>query len=122
MRQQQRELDNLCNIQRQTLSQIEKGIVEVDENQKKQIRESRNRHKKELKLVVEERDSLERALDKEFNQYWGMVFKQGEENSRFGQQVQRYACLYTSRVSNFHRYSNFQYFRSPMDILPHDRD
>ena len=122
LRQQQRELDNLCNIQRQTLSQIEKGLVKANEHEKKQIRESRNRHKKELKLVVEERDALERALDKEFNQYWGMVFKQGEENSRFGQQVQRYACLYTSRVSNFHRYSNFQYFRSPTDILPHDRE
>ena len=35
-------------------------------------------------------------------------------------QVEEYACLYTSRVSNFLAYSPQQYFRSPRDLLPHE--
>ena len=48
-----------------------------------------------------------------FNPYWGLLFKEGNENTRFGEQVEQYACLYTSRVSNFLYYSPMQYFRSP---------
>ena len=43
--------------------------------------------------------------------YWGLTFKEGNENSRFGEQVEDYACLYTSRVSNF-------VFYSPDAVLP----
>ena len=42
------------------------------------------------------------------------------ENSRFGEQVEDYACVYTSRVSNFLAYSPLQYFRSPRDHMPHE--
>ena len=35
--------------------------------------------------------------------------------------MEQYACLYTSRVSNFLHYSPMQYFRSPRDLMPHER-
>lgn len=66
-------------------------------------------------------DVLEREIEHAFNPFWGPLFSAGTENSRFGQQVEDYACLYTSRVSNFLAYSPFQYFRSPRDHLPHER-
>jgi len=56
-----------------------------------------------------------------FNPYWGLMFKEGTENSRFGEQVEQYACIYTSRVSNLLAYSPMQYFRSPRDFMPHER-
>ena len=31
----------------------------------------------------------------------GQLFKAGHQNSRWAQQVQEYACLYTSHVTNF---------------------
>ena len=55
------------------------------------------------------------------NRYWGLLFKEGNENSRFGEQVEGYADLYTSRVSNFLAYSPMQYFRSPRAAMPHER-
>ncbi len=70
---------------------------------------------------TEEMDRLEADIDRTFNPYWGPLFKEGAENSRFGEQVEAYACLYTSRVSNFLAYSPLQYFRSPRDHLPHER-
>ena len=40
--------------------------------------------------------------------------------SRFGEQVEDYACVYTGRVSNFLAYSPLRYFRSPRDHMPHE--
>ena len=65
-------------------------------------------------------EKLEHDIDHGFNAWWGPMFKQGVENSRFGEQVEDYACLYTSRVSNFLAYSPLYYFRSPRDHMPHE--
>ena len=60
------------------------------------------------------------VIDRAFNPYWGAIFREGAENSRFGQQVEDYACVYTTRVSNFLAYSPLRYFRSPRDHMPHE--
>jgi HAD superfamily 5'-nucleotidase-like hydrolase len=65
--------------------------------------------------------ALDRSLEEGLNPYWGLTFKEGNENSRFGEQVEVYACLYTSRASNFVYYSPMQYFRSPRAVMPHER-
>ncbi len=64
---------------------------------------------------------LQRAVEEGFNPYWGLTFKEGNENSRFGEQIEDYACVYTSRVSNFVFYSPMQYFRSLRAAMPHER-
>jgi 5'-nucleotidase len=74
-----------------------------------------------LREATEIADSLEREVEEGFNPYWGLLFKEGSENSRFGEQVERYACLYTSRVSNFLYDSPLQYYRSPRDLMPHEQ-
>jgi hypothetical protein len=71
--------------------------------------------------VVERRDVLSAEVDNSFNPFWGSVFKEGAENSRFGRQVENYACVYTSRVSNFLFYSPHQYFRAPRHWMPHEK-
>jgi hypothetical protein len=73
-----------------------------------------------LKAAVEELQRLEVEVDHDFNPYWGAIFREGRENSRFGEQVENYACVYTSRVSNFLAYSPLRYFRSPRDHMPHE--
>ena len=73
-----------------------------------------------MKTVIKRLEALAKDIDSSFNPYWGMLFKQEQENSKFGEQVTRHACLYTSRVSNFLNYSNYQFFRSPRDLLPHE--
>ncbi len=66
-------------------------------------------------------ESLGRGIEEGLNRYWGLTFKEGNENSRFGEQIEVYACLYTSRASNFVFYSPMQYFRSPRAAMPHER-
>ena len=66
-------------------------------------------------------EQLQAGIEEGLNAYWGLTFKEGNENSRFGEQIEDYACLYTSRVSNFVFYSPMQYFRSPRATMPHER-
>jgi 5'-nucleotidase len=73
-----------------------------------------------LKAAAHEVSENDRVIDRAFNPYWGAIFREAAENSRFGQQVEDYACVYTSRVSNFLSYSPLRYFRSPRDHMPHE--
>src|SRR5574338_1573542 len=70
-------------------------------------------------LMDAEVDSLEARIDRAYNPHWGSCLREGNENSRFGEQVNDYADLYTSRVSNFGPYSPLRYFRAPRRPMPH---
>jgi 5'-nucleotidase len=63
---------------------------------------------------------LRARVEARFHPYWGPLFKEASETSSFGDQVEQYACVYTSRVSNFLSYSPQQYFRSPRDLMAHE--
>jgi 5'-nucleotidase len=65
-------------------------------------------------------DLLDDRIDRVFNPHWGSILREGNENSRFGEQVNDYADLYTSRVSNFGSYSPLRYFRAPRRPMPHE--
>jgi len=71
-------------------------------------------------LMTAEVDSLEARIDRAYNSHWGSCLREGNENSRFGEQVNDYADLYTSRVSNFGPYSPLRYFRAPRRPMPHE--
>lgn len=73
-----------------------------------------------LRQIDAEITSMERRIDLRFHPYWGSLLKEGAEQSSFGKQVDEYACLYTSRVSNFLAYSPQQTFRSPRDVMSHE--
>lgn len=73
-----------------------------------------------LRQVDSELGDIERRVDVRFHPFWGSLLKEGSEQSSFGSQVDEYACVYTSRVSNFLGYSPQQYFRSPRDVMAHE--
>lgn len=77
--------------------------------------------RKSLRAATAQHRTLEAEIDHAFNPYWGPLFREGYEISKFGEQVEAYACVYTSRVSNFRFYSPMQYFRGPRDRMPHER-
>ncbi len=122
--EERRELDSIANLQRQELSLMEKEDSDQEEEEPESyagLRKERDRVKRRLRQTSKRIKSLEDELEKKFNKNWGQVFKEGNETSRFGKQVNDYACLYTSRVTNFFGYSNYQYFRGPPERLPHEQ-
>ena len=56
-----------------------------------------------------------------FHPQWGQLFKAGHQNSRWAQQVQDYACLYTSHATNLLHATGNTTFRALSDLMPHDR-
>ena len=54
------------------------------------------------------------------NARWGLLTRAGNDKSHLTRQIERYADIYTSRVSNFLHATPYAYFRSPRGGLPHD--
>lgn len=62
------------------------------------------------------------ADGKSFNARWGYLSRAGvNDRSQLMRQIEKNADLFTSRISNFQRYTPYCYFRSPYQSLPHDR-
>jgi HAD superfamily 5'-nucleotidase-like hydrolase len=94
--------------------------VSALEVERSRIKRAVERIRGQLRAVDAETAVLERAIDRRFHPYWGSLLKESSETSSFGNQVEEYACIYTSRVSNLLAYSPLQYYRSPRDLLPHE--
>lgn len=63
---------------------------------------------------------LARASSELSHPTWGLLMRTGNDKSHLARQVERYADVYTSRVSNFLLASPFVYMRAPRGSLPHD--
>ncbi|MFH1500004.1 MAG: 5'-nucleotidase domain-containing protein, partial [Verrucomicrobiota bacterium] len=78
----------------------------------------------ELRLRLERLDQeiapLAASLGRLFNATWGPLMRTGGEKSHLAWQVERFADVYTSRVSNFLYPTPFAYLRSPRGTLPHE--
>jgi HAD superfamily 5'-nucleotidase-like hydrolase len=54
------------------------------------------------------------------NPNWGLLMRTGIDKSHLARQVERYADIYTARVSNFAHLTPFAFLRSTRGSLPHD--
>jgi 5'-nucleotidase len=122
-------IDHEMTVLKLKLSGIEQALDDdtakdrMDElsRARRQLRMLLDRKRRDLRAVISRRDNLSQEIDAGYNPFWGSVFKEGTEASRFGEQVEDYACIYTSRVSNFLAYSPHQYFRAPRHWMPHEK-
>ncbi len=76
----------------------------------------------ELVALDEELAPRVRRDGAQFNTAWGYLMRTGNDKSHLTRQIERYADIYTSRVSNLERYTPFMFFRAPRGSIPHDPD
>jgi type II secretory pathway component PulF len=83
--------------------------------------------KDELNALFAEVDKVNTVISelleqhrKFFNPYWGEMMRAGLEESRFADQVEKYACIYMTKVSDLIEYSPRTYFRPNRRVLPHE--
>jgi hypothetical protein len=95
------------------------SIAELDA-ERGRVKRALERVRGRLRQVDGELSLIERRIDQRFHPFWGSLLKEANEQSSFGAQVEEYACLYTSRVSNFLSYSPQPFFRSPRDEMAHE--
>ena len=74
----------------------------------------------QLRAIDAEHAQLEQQLEHAYHPFWGSPFKAESELSSFGEQVERYACLYTDRVTNLVGYSPSHFFRGPRHRMAHE--
>jgi 5'-nucleotidase len=65
---------------------------------------------------------LARQSSELLNQRWGPIMRCGSDKSHLARQIERYADVYMSRVSNLLAYTPFAYLRAPRVDLPHEVD
>jgi HAD superfamily 5'-nucleotidase-like hydrolase len=85
------------------------------------VKRSVERIRGQMRAVDHEVVALESHIDNAFHPFWGSLMKEADDRSSFGDQVEEYACLYTSRVSNLSAYSPLQHFRSARDRMAHEQ-
>jgi HAD superfamily 5'-nucleotidase-like hydrolase len=121
--------EDVVALRRSALNGVERRLDRATGSEERAaLEEERRRVKRELERLrravrdANQRvDELQRAIEEGYNRTWGLTFKEGNENSRFGEQIEDYACLYTSRASNFVFYSPMAYLRAPRAAMPHER-
>lgn len=74
-----------------------------------------HKHFDEVEKLDKSLGKLIKSYEQNFNPYWGEVFRAGAEPSFLAEQVERYACIYMSKIADFKDYSPRMYFR------PHKR-
>jgi 5'-nucleotidase len=98
---------------------VDAAFVEL-EAARLQLRRRLERLRVQQRAADAEYSELEARLDRAFHPYWGSSFKAESELSAFGEQVERYACLYTDRVTNLLHYNAAHHFRGPRHVMAHE--
>lgn len=76
--------------------------------------------RRQARTLVQRTFEYQSLFDEAFHHRWGALFKEGNELSLFGSQVDHFACIYTSRASNLGHVSPMHYFRSRPHSMPHE--
>jgi 5'-nucleotidase len=118
--------------EQQRLSELMAQKVAIDRRQAQlRMKRARGRADAESIAVLDAVTDEAQALDAEIaplaraaadlgNPNWGPLMRAGNDKSLFARQVERYADVYTSRVSNLGLETPFAYIRAARGSLPHD--
>jgi hypothetical protein len=92
--------------------EIEKG--------KKPQKEKVQDHFQKIEKVDKKIGKLIRAHSQHFNPHWGETMRAGVEPSRLAGQIEKYACIYMAKISDFCEHSPRTYYRPRKKTLPHE--
>jgi HAD superfamily 5'-nucleotidase-like hydrolase len=73
-----------------------------------------------ISAIDEQIIPLAKEAQKIFNRHWGLLTRAGFDKSYLARQLEGYADIYMSRVSNLLYQTPFAYLRSTRSSLPHD--
>lgn len=95
---------------------------DLDADQKQNLSSELDKLELQRENVRHLHQEAQREYHHKFHKVWGQLMKTGFQNSRFAHQVERFACLYTSQVTNLGLYSPDKYYRPSEDFMPHEFD
>jgi HAD superfamily 5'-nucleotidase-like hydrolase len=89
------------------------------ENDSKEMK-IRDKYFSEIEKVDNQLTILIKDYQTHFNPYWGEIMRAGSEHSLIAGQVEKYACIYMAKVSDFLYYSPQTYFRTRRRMMAHE--
>jgi HAD superfamily 5'-nucleotidase-like hydrolase len=102
------------------LQRAEQGYGPASPAGRDAIESRLGRLRSRLEKLDDETGPLAVALGSLSNRLWGPLMYAGNDRSLLASQVEMYADVYMSRVSNLLAYTPFAYLRAPRGTLPHD--
>jgi cell division protein FtsB len=102
------------------LQRQERGYLPVPPREPAAVRAELSALRGELEALDRRVAELAKQASELGNGRWGPLLRAGNDKSRMARQLERYADIYTSRVSNLGYYTPFAYLRPPPGTLPHD--
>ena len=109
MRQKEPLEDELTDLM---TKKIEKN-TSVDEKRISQLQDEITEIDTQISQLIKRQQSL-------YNPNWGQLMRAGNEESYFAYQMERYACVYMSKISDLFELSPRTYFRAPRRPLSHE--
>jgi len=117
---QKTELEQRYSRLRLSLQRIEAGYAPAEQPDPGTARAQLSAVRAELEQLDVAVAELARRASELGNRRWGPLLRAGNDKSRMARQLERYADIYTSRVSNLASYTPYAYLRPPTGHLPHD--
>lgn len=116
-----RRMDDKAEVEEQLarLRMARRRLV-VDETDHRNIDSEIDQTSRQLSAVDAKIAPLADAASRLGNPQWGPLMRAGVDKSLFARQVEKYADVYTSRVSNFRPATPYGYLRAARGSLPHD--
>ncbi len=102
-------------LQRSQAAEYEGPAVDAGES-----RRAMHALREDLVKLDEKIAELVKEAGQLLNQRWGPLMRCGNDKSHLARQIERYADVYMSRVSNLLAYTPFVYLRAGRGNLPHD--
>jgi hypothetical protein len=103
---------------------LEKALSDLEE---KKFNDPTSVNRDDMSKVYSQIDKLNQEISEaiseynvHYNPYWGELMRAGQEESRMADQVEKYACLYMTKISDLLAYGPRTYFRPEKRILPHE--
>jgi HAD superfamily 5'-nucleotidase-like hydrolase len=96
------------------------GYAEAELDENEESGEAMNHLRTSLAELDERISPLAKGAGELNNSRWGLLLRAGNDKNIFARQLERYADVYTSRVSNFLRATPYLFLRAPRGTLPHD--
>ena len=117
---QKEELEHRFSRARLDLQRIEAGYGPESGEEPDALKEQIAAARTTLTSLDAQIGPLAKEASELLNPRWGLLMRAGNDKSHLARQIERYADIYTSRVSNFLHATPFVYLRSPRGSLPHD--
>ncbi|MFT3924671.1 MAG: HAD-IG family 5'-nucleotidase [Myxococcales bacterium] len=120
MMEEKIELEHRFSLARIALQRLDMGYGPQVDEKPKELKQRMSNLRQQLVALDAKIGELAKEAAELGSTRWGLLMRAGNDKSRLAYQTERYADVYTSRVSNFLLYTPFVYLRSPRGSLPHD--